>query len=149
MATTDQVSIRLAQRQGYQFDVHFDDGPPPLLVDEPPPLSEAAGPSPVQLLLAAVSNCLGASLLFALRKFKLPLQPAGLEATATMGRVENRMRVVKIDVVMRLDQEVIDSPQYLDRVLEQFESFCTVTQSVGQGISIQVDVVDAAGRQLK
>jgi hypothetical protein len=37
----------------------------------------------------------------------------------------------------------------LDRVLDQFESFCTVTQSVGQGIPIQVRVLDADGLVLK
>ncbi len=38
---------------------------------------------------------------------------------------------------------------HLDRVLEQFEAFCTVTQSVGAGIPIAVQVFDASGAQLK
>jgi hypothetical protein len=37
----------------------------------------------------------------------------------------------------------------LERVLGQFEGFCTVTQSVGQGIPIQVRVLDADGVVLK
>jgi len=36
-----------------------------------------------------------------------------------------------------------------ERVLGQFEGFCTVTQSVGQGIPIQVRVLDADGVLLK
>ena len=36
----------------------------------PPPLGQGSGPSPMQLLAASVGNCLSASLLFALRKFK-------------------------------------------------------------------------------
>jgi hypothetical protein len=39
--------------------------------------------------------------------------------------------------------------EHLDRVLSQFEAFCTVTQSVGQGIPITVQVFDATGAQLK
>jgi hypothetical protein len=39
--------------------------------------------------------------------------------------------------------------EQLDRVLGQFEGFCTVTQSVGQGIPIQVRVLDADGVVLK
>jgi hypothetical protein len=39
--------------------------------------------------------------------------------------------------------------EHLDRVLSQFEAFCTVTQSVGQGIPIAVQVFDAAGVRLK
>lgn len=145
----DRVSIRLAYRQDYQFDVGFASGARALLVDEPPPLGTAAGPSPVELLLAAVGNCLGASLLFALRKFKLSLQPASLEATASLGRVEGRLRVVAIAVTIRLDQAVTEPPQHLGRVLDQFEGFCTVTQSVAAGIKVEVTVLDADGRRLK
>ena len=36
----------------------------------------------------------------------------------------------------------------LDRVLEQFEQFCTVTQSVRQGIDVQVTVKDEHGHTL-
>lgn len=39
--------------------------------------------------------------------------------------------------------------QHLDRVLEQFESYCTVTQSVGQGIAIETQVWDSAGQRLR
>jgi hypothetical protein len=41
------------------------------------------------------------------------------------------------------------SLEQLSHVLEQFEEFCTVTQSVRQGIPIQVEVFDSAGQQLK
>jgi hypothetical protein len=39
--------------------------------------------------------------------------------------------------------------EQLDRVLGQFEAFCTVSQSVGQGIPIEVKVLDADGLVLK
>ena len=38
---------------------------------------------------------------------------------------------------------------HLDRVLPQFESYCTVTQSVGQGIPISTKVIDSLGLSLK
>jgi hypothetical protein len=41
------------------------------------------------------------------------------------------------------------SLDHLDRVLGQFEAFCTVTQSVGQGLPVTVSVFDADGVQLK
>ena len=37
----------------------------------------------------------------------------------------------------------------LDRVLGQFEAFCTVSQSVAQGIPLRVEVFDALGVRLK
>ena len=39
--------------------------------------------------------------------------------------------------------------EHLDRVLAQFESYCTVTQSVGQGIAIEPEVHDVLGQRLK
>ena len=39
--------------------------------------------------------------------------------------------------------------EHLDRVLDQFEAYCTVTQSVGQGIPIELQVVDSEGLRLK
>ena len=39
--------------------------------------------------------------------------------------------------------------EHLDRVLSTFESYCTVTQSVGQGIPIALKVLDAQGVVLK
>src|SRR3546814_1873356 len=52
-----------------------------LITDEPAPLGHDNGPNPSRLLLAAVANCLSASLLFALRKFKN--QPGALRTTAS------------------------------------------------------------------
>ena len=37
----------------------------------------------------------------------------------------------------------------LDRVLEQFEEFCVVTQSVRSGFPVEVTVRDSAGTVLK
>ena len=41
------------------------------------------------------------------------------------------------------------SRAHLDRVLGQFEQFCTVTQSVAAGIPVTVEVFDSQGAQLK
>jgi hypothetical protein len=39
--------------------------------------------------------------------------------------------------------------EHLDRALEQFQEFCTVTQIVGQSIPIHVRVLDVSGLILK
>ena len=39
--------------------------------------------------------------------------------------------------------------EHLDRILAQFEEFCIVTQSVRDGIPVNVPVVDAEGATLK
>src|SRR5690349_6995608 len=63
------VRVDLAQQSDYRFMVSFGGAAPDLLADEPAPLGTGSGPSPVQLLAAAVGNCLSDSLLFSLRKF--------------------------------------------------------------------------------
>ena len=143
------VRITLRQQQDYQFQVDFGEGIPPLLADEPAPLGTGQGPSPVQLLAAAVGNCLSDSLLFALRKFKQTPEPLHCTVDAEIGRNEQqRLRVLKMTAALHLGVPA-SSLEHLDRVLDQFEAYCTVTQSVGQGISIEMQVFDSTGKRLK
>lgn len=142
-------TVCLVQQQDYQFKMEFGGTAPDWLADEPPPLGQGAGPSPVQLLAASVGNCLSDSLLFALRKFKQAPEPIRCEVVAEVGRnADNRLRVLGMQVTLTLGVAA-DTLQHLDRVLDQFEVFCTVTQSVGAGIAITVGVVDRDGKQLK
>ena len=143
------VRITLRQQQDYQFQVDFGEGIPPLLADEPAPLGTGQGPSPVQLLAAAVGNCLSDSLLFALRKFKQTPEPLHCTVDAEIGRNEQkRLRVLKMTAALHLGVPA-SSLEHLDRVLDQFEAYCTVTQSVGQGIPIELQVFDSSGQRLK
>ena len=143
------IHIQLLQKKDYQFDVHFGGDVPFVMGDEPAPLGAGLGPSPVQFLSAAVGNCLSDSLLFALRKFKQSPEPISCDVDAEVGRnAEGLLRVLSIKAVLKLGVPA-SSLEHLDRVLNQFESYCTVTQSVGQGIAITVEVVDAVGVKLK
>jgi uncharacterized OsmC-like protein len=144
-----QILVTLTQQHDYRFVIRFDDNMPVLTSDEPAPLGTGLGPSPVQLLCAAVGNCLSDSLLFALRKFKQAPEPLRCEVQAQVGRnADGRMRVLNMLATLHLGVPATQLEQ-LDRVLGQFEGFCTVTQSVGQGIPIQVRVLDADGVVLK
>jgi uncharacterized OsmC-like protein len=143
------ITVELTQQQDYRFDINFGAGIPVLTGDEPAPLGTGLGPSPVQLLCAAVGNCLSDSLLFALRKFKQAPDPIRCSVQASVGRnADARMRVLEMTATLTLGVQATQL-EHLDRVLSQFEAFCTVTQSVGQGIPIAVQVFDAAGIQVK
>lgn len=143
------VRITLRQRQDYSFDVDFGPGIAVLLADEPAPLGTGLGPSPVQLLAAAVGNCLSDSLLFALRKFKQAPEPLQCSVEAEVGRNEQkRLRVLKMTAALHLGVPAA-ALEHLDRVLDTFEAYCTVTQSVGQGIPIELQVYDSTGQRLK
>jgi organic hydroperoxide reductase OsmC/OhrA len=91
-----------------------------------------------------VANCLAASLLFALRKYKN--DQAGLHVVARLRMVRNenrRLRVGHIGVDLHLGLAA-HQIQMLDRVLAQFEDFCVVTQSVRTAIPVDVRVIDSA-----
>lgn len=143
------VHIQLRQKQDYQFDVQFGDQVPSLLADEPAPLGSGQGPSPVQLLAAAVGNCLSDSLLFALRKFKQAPEPIQCDVHAEVGRnAQGRLRVLQMRAVLTLGVPAA-TLEHLERVLDTFEAYCTVTQSVGQGIPVAIEVYDSLQARLK
>lgn len=143
-------TITLEQQKDYAFLVRFDkDSVADLATDEGAPLGGDAGPNPARLLTAAVANCLSASLLFALRKFKNQPEPISATATTRIGRnAENRLRIQGIDVQIRAGRKGAEMAN-LDRVLAQFEEFCIVTQSVRAGIPVEVSVFDAEGAKLR
>lgn len=149
MSDNTLTTVELQQQNDYQFQIHFGAAIPLLLGDEPPPLGQGAGPTPAQLLAAAVGNCLSDSLLFALRKFKQAPEPIRCQVQAEVGRsAEGRMRVLHMQATLHLGVPQ-SQLQHLDRVLDQFESFCTVTQSVRAAIPITVQVFDADGARIK
>lgn len=149
MSEEQSIELTLEQVTDYEFRLRFDDtDAPDLLTDEPAPLGHGAGPNPSRLLLAAVANCLSASLLFSLRKFKNDPGQLTAHARAALARNEHgRWRVKRIDVELTM-AAAAGSLEHLDRLLAQFEDFCVVTESVRQGIEVQVRVRDGSGVQL-
>jgi len=143
------IEVSLDQQQDYRFVVDFGAEVPALVADEPAPLGTGQGPSPVQLLCAAVGNCLADSLLFALRKYRQTAEPVRAVVTAQLGRnADQRLRVLSMTARLHLGVAAA-SLDHRDRILGQFEAFCTVTQSVGEGIAITTEVYDAHGERLK
>jgi uncharacterized OsmC-like protein len=143
------ITVNLQQQVDYRFEILFDDAMPVLNTDEPAPLGKGTGPSPVQLLCAAVGNCLSDSLLFAFRKFKQVPDPIHCEVQALVGRNEHgRLRVLKMQAKLKLGVPA-SALEHAQRALEQYEEFCTVTQSVGLGIPVHTRVMDVHGVILK
>lgn len=147
MSDDRSFTIRLEQTSDYQFTVAFDDPKfADLLLDEPPPLGAGAGPNAARLVAAAVANCLSASLLFSVRKFKQDPGRVTAEATTRIARNEaGRFRISGVEVTIRMDAAG-DAVAHLERSLAQFEEFCIVTQSVRQGIPVAVKVLDGTGK---
>lgn len=146
MSEDDGIRIVLEQEGPYAFKVNFEGTALEALhTDEPAPLGGGGGPNPSAMLLTAIANCLSASLLFALRKYKNAPAPIRAEIVGRKARnAEGRLRIPHADVTIRLADKAADL-EHFDRVLAQFEQFCVVTQSVREGLSVDVKIVDADG----
>jgi uncharacterized OsmC-like protein len=137
----EPFSADIVQRDHFRFDVTFEgESWDPIVVDEPAPLGGGAGPNAARLLAAAVGNCLAASLLLCLEKARVELRALEARVEGSMERnEEGRFRIVGLSVT--ISPTVVGEPsKRYDRCLDLFEDFCIVTQSVRQGIDVEVAV---------
>ena len=132
--------LRIEHENAYEFRVVFDKPThPDLYLDEPPPLGKDNGPNPARLLAASVGSCLAASLMFCLNRAKLPVSALSAEVHADLVRNERRrLRVGALRV--RLRPTLATESKQLAECLQNFEDFCVVTESVRQGVPIEVEV---------
>lgn len=139
------VVTTLELEKGYRFRVKFDmENLASLILDEPPPLGEAAGPNASRILSTAVGKCLAASLTYCLRRSRAEVKKMSAEVTTTISRNEKgRLRVTDINVKLTPSVGEEDQPK-LERCIGLFEDFCTVSQSVKNGINIHVEVKNAS-----
>lgn len=133
--------IHLVQEEKYRFRADFDSGGiPPLIIDEPPPLGEAAGPNASRLVGAAVGHCLSASVLFCLERARIPVHGVRTRVAGTTARNDHgRLRIGGFKVTIELDVAEDDRPR-MQRCLGLFEDFCVVTASVRAGVPVEVEI---------
>ncbi len=140
MSDEPTIAFSLTLKDGYAFTVDFGDAMPPMTIDETPPLGHNEGPNPSRLLAASLAGCLGASLLFCLRKARVDVPAMRTDVQVTNGRnAKGRLRVHKVAV--RLAPSVpVGQQERMTRCLELFEDFCVVTAAVREGIEVNVKV---------
>jgi uncharacterized OsmC-like protein len=146
---SEAPSVVLRQIENYHFETAFSEGLADYATDEPAPLGTGKGPSPTQMLLAAVGSCMSSSFHFAMTKFHASPGPIVTKATAAIGRDEgNHLRVQGIDIAISFTAPA-GSIGNMERIAGQFEQFCTVGASVARGIPIHVTVTDGNGITVK
>lgn len=141
MPASESFTLTLELQDGYRFLADFDQpGMAPLLLDEPEPLGEGAGPNAARVLAAAVGDCLGASALYCLRRARVDVHAMRTTVSGSLVRNEaGRLRIGAIDVRIEPEVDPADEPR-MRRCLELFEDFCVVTASVRDGIKVDVSV---------
>lgn len=136
-----RFGLQVRQMEGFEFRIRFDDERfEPIDMDEPPPLGHDHGPNAARILAAAIGNCLAASLVFCMKKQKVDGAPVAADVEVEIVRKNHRLRIGKVVVNLRTRLPA-DDPR-LAGCLGTFEDFCVVTQSVRQGIDVEVHVLD-------
>jgi hypothetical protein len=99
-------------------------------------MGSGVGPSHMQLLAAAVGDCLADSKFFALRKFKQSAEPWRCDVEDQVGRSgEGCLRVFQIRAMLTLGVPAAKL-EHLDRVLEQFEGFVRSLKAWVRGLQL-------------
>jgi len=141
MSEEMSFQVDVTREEGFAFRVDFGlEGVDNLKMDEPEPVGGALGPNASKVLAAAIGNCLSASLLFCLQRSRAEVR--GMSATVRGVRARNeegrwRIREMHVELAPEVDEEY---GKQLERCVEIFENFCIVSQSVRQGIPINVEV---------
>jgi uncharacterized OsmC-like protein len=128
---------------GYRFKISFPGTSvqDTIIMDEPPPLGNLYGPNASRVLVAAVVNCLSASLLFCLRKSKIEVKGLKAEAEPTVERnKDGYWRVKSVDVRIKPEFDVSTDETRTKRCLDIFENYCVVTGAIREGITVNVTV---------
>lgn len=137
------IHTHLKHEGGYKFSVTFDELPGTFHADEEEPLGKGWGPSPAMMLSSAVGHCLSSSLLFCLEKSKVPVKDVATDVETSLRRNDRgRWRIGDIKVKLNVTVSSSDKEK-LDRCGGIFEDFCIVTESVREGINIDVKVEKA------
>ena len=123
---------------------------PDLFMDEPPSMGGTGkGPNAARLIVAGVANCLSASLAFCLTKSRVGMEGMRVRCHGLLTRNERgrlRLTAIRIEPLVRMPA---DKVARLERCLGMFEDFCIVTESVRNGIpvDVQVHLVDEEGNE--
>ena len=133
-----QVDLRLVSKYRVMAEFPEVSGKPSLLFDEGSPIGDGQGPNAAMVLGAAIGDCLSATLMNCLIRAHVDVE--ALTATVVTRVARNhtgRFRISGIEV--ELCPTVPPGERAgLERCQAIFQDYCTVTESVRQGIPVTV-----------
>ena len=131
--------VDIEHLEGYDFNVDFNkDRIEDIIMSEPSPLGSGENPHAGHLLAAAIGHCMCASMLFCLERARVDTSSLKARVKVKVERNgEGRLRLTRMSVI--LTPEVDDLPG-AERCGELFEDYCIITQSIKEGMEIQVEV---------
>lgn len=139
-----QVNLRLVSK--YRVLAEFPEvgGTPCLLLDEGPPVGDGQGPNAAMVLGAAIGDCLSATLMSCLIRGHIEVEALSATVVARVARNEaGRFRISGIEVEL-CPTVPAGQRARLERCQAIFQDYCTVTESVREGIPVAVSFAQLA-----
>ncbi|MBA7607548.1 hypothetical protein ES703_14707 [subsurface metagenome] len=99
------------------------------------------GPNPSRLLGMALLGCLSASFIFCLKKRNFSIDDLKSEAEVVIGRNNRgllRVKKVNVHIISKIDDP--KARKRADQCRKMFETYCTVTAAVRDGIEVNVNL---------
>jgi uncharacterized OsmC-like protein len=140
MSEEKTFQISMKRIEDFKFEVDFGIKNIELLMDEPEPVGNNSGPSASKVLAAAIGNCLTASFLFCLQKARVDVGGIITKVNGSVLRNEDgrwRIMGIKVEIIPDISHAF---DEQVNRCINLFEDFCIVSQSIKQGIPINVKV---------
>lgn len=141
-AEKKEFTVDLNLIENFQFNVKFDMDVPDLLIDEPADTGgDGKGPNASRLIGTAVGNCLSASLLFCLRKARVDVTGIRTTVKGIITRnAEGYWRIQQFEVNIQPSLRDSEQSPGFERCKGLFENYCIATESVRQGIPVDVTI---------
>lgn len=99
------------------------------------------GPNPSKLLALSVLGCLAGSLTFCLKKKKSSLSDIKGNAIITSMKNEDGFwRLKKIDITLNPRIDNSEMRKSMDQCQKSFEQFCIISESLREGIDININI---------
>jgi uncharacterized OsmC-like protein len=136
-----KVELELLDR--FQFKVKYDFPEiPDLMTDEPIQMGgEGKGPNPSRMVGTAIANCLASSLIHCLRRSKADVKGIKADVKGYIKRnEEGLLRLTNVDVFLYPIMGSSDDMKAFERCKGLFEKYCVVTESIRQGLTVNVEV---------
>ena len=136
-----EANLRLVTKYRVMAEFPEVSGTPSLLFDEGPPVGDGRGPNAAMVLGAAIGDCLSATLMSCLSRAHVDVEALTATVLTRVARNEaGRFRISGIEV--ELCPTVPPSERAgLERCQAVFQDYCTVTESVRQGIPVTVSFI--------
>ena len=99
------------------------------------------GPSAVEYLLIGIGGCLGTTFIYCLQKKNIELETFEVVVDGKLSHTgpKKRLRLENVDVDLKFTPKEASSDLEINRCMKEFTKYCVVTNSITNGLPINVN----------